>query len=280
MIFQDFSPLPSLSNYIKSYRVRHFKFSQNFEHAVKPYPARPEQCIAFFVRGSIQMEDAVTRQEINVPLEYLSGQYTNRLNKKIVGSEMLMILVVFKPGAIYQLTGMPSIALFNTGIALEEVFSSETKQLREQLTNSSGYSEMITYLDAFFLERFKIRKTVLHEPFQQMVNQMGLMGSLDKVEKMASDACLSMRQLERVFYQCCGVSPSKMAQIVRFDTAYRLRLKHPEYPWLRIAMESGFYDYQHLVKSFKEFAGSNPNELFTAESNSPERVLGLVRRSN
>jgi AraC-like DNA-binding protein len=39
---------------------------------------------------------------------------------------------------------------------------------------------------------------------------------------------------------------------------------------------SGYNDYQHMVKDFKQFAGTKPSEMFHAEWQSPERLLGLV----
>lgn len=51
--------------------------------------------------------------------------------------------------------------------------------------------------------------------------------------------------------------------------------KTPSLSWLNIAWETGYTDYQHLVRDFKEFSGSTPKILFEEESHSPERYLGL-----
>jgi len=46
--------------------------------------------------------------------------------------------------------------------------------------------------------------------------------------------------------------------------------------WLRIAIECDYFDYQHLVKEYKDFTRLTPNELHLLELNSPENKLGLT----
>lgn len=64
--------------------------------------------------------------------------------------------------------------------------------------------------------------------------------------------------------------------MIRFNRAFNLKNKYPHKDWLSIAIECGYYDYQHLVKDYKEFTGLNPNEFHLLESQSPERILGLT----
>ena len=73
-----------------------------------------------------------------------------------------------------------------------------------------------------------------------------------------------------------GVSPKFLARISRFDKAFSLKQINPSLDWLSIALQTGYNDYQHLVKDFKQFAGVMPNVMMQAEKNSPERVLGIV----
>jgi AraC-like DNA-binding protein len=55
-----------------------------------------------------------------------------------------------------------------------------------------------------------------------------------------------------------------------------LKNKYPEKDWFTIAVHSGYYDYQHLSKVYKEFTGFTPTEFFKIESHSPERLFGDV----
>ena len=46
--------------------------------------------------------------------------------------------------------------------------------------------------------------------------------------------------------------------------------------WLRIAVETSYHDYQHLVKDFKQFSNVTPHFLLAAQAQSPERILGIA----
>ena len=280
MIFQDFAPSPQLAHLVRFYRVRHFNFPHKAAVTAKPYPARPEHCITFCVRGRITVIHPITGEAIITPRSYLSGQYTQRINKLCMEKELLMVLVVFHPGAVHQLTGIPCNELQDTGINLADVFYSDTKSLETKLDNAGSYDELLRLVDAFLKELYAKKELLAERPLHKVFRMMMAGSDMTRVEKLASEACLSIRQLERQFMQWCGVSPSRMMQIVRFDQAYRLKLQHPEYNWLRIAMHCGFHDYQHLAKAFQTFALASPGTLFSDEAKSPERKLGLIHTLN
>ncbi len=46
--------------------------------------------------------------------------------------------------------------------------------------------------------------------------------------------------------------------------------------WLSIALESGYYDYQHMVRDFREFTRLSPKEFSQQDSHAPERAFGIV----
>jgi hypothetical protein len=59
-----------------------------------------------------------------------------------------------------------------------------------------------------------------------------------------------------------------------------LKERHPNKDWFSIAIETGYNDYQHLVKDFKAFDGGTPNTLLAENVKSPERWLKLALRSD
>ena len=46
--------------------------------------------------------------------------------------------------------------------------------------------------------------------------------------------------------------------------------------WLSIALETGYYDYQHLVKDFKQFSATSPHSLLEAQAKARERIMGFA----
>lgn len=95
------------------------------------------------------------------------------------------------------------------------------------------------------------------------------------VEKLAGHACLSISQFERRFIQQIGIPTKFYARINCFYQAYSLKDKQPNIDWLTVVIETGYHDYQHLAKDFKQFSSTTPNSLLQAQTQSPERILGI-----
>lgn len=94
---------------------------------------------------------------------------------------------------------------------------------------------------------------------------------------LARESCLCTKQFKRKFNERIGVNPKTYARIIRFNKAFNTKNAHPNWDWLKIAIQCNYSDYQHLSKDYKEFAGLTPPELHLLECNSPENVLGLTK---
>jgi transcriptional regulator GlxA family with amidase domain len=95
------------------------------------------------------------------------------------------------------------------------------------------------------------------------------------VDALSDASCLCPKQFKRKFHERNGINPKTYARIIRFTNAYNIRNRFPDKDWLTIATQCGYYDYQHLVKDYKDFTGAAPTAFHLLESNSPESVLGL-----
>jgi len=276
MIFKELYPLPPLDQIVQSYRLRHFVIPKNIIISPKPYTAKPEQCITFYARGFEITE--IKEKKIKKPRSVLSGQYTCMINRFSGSSELLMILVVFKPGAFYKLTGIPASELVDQHVDLEDVFPKEAPAVNERLSGCIDYGEMILIIENFLyslLQKQKIPTTPADEVFK-IIKSGNL--NYDSISSLANHSCLSLRQFERKAHQHVGVSPQLFARIVRFDESYKLRLISPNQNWFSIAVACGYHDYQHLVRDYKQFADSTPNQLIDAESKALDRILGLNKK--
>lgn len=230
--------------------------------------------MAFYIRGYERTELPSAGCTIEKPRSVITGQYTERINRYSGSSDFLLIQVVFLPGVLYRLTGIPAYELRNSFVDLEDVFPKQAKALTESLRECMHYHEMINLIENFLTDvhhRQKVEETPADEIFRVMFRQP----TYYSVDWLAKEACLSQRQFERKANNQVGVSPKLFTRISRFVQSYDFKLKHPHVDWLRVAVEYDYHDYQHLVKDYKEFAGSAPNELFSAESGALERRLGL-----
>ncbi len=191
------------------------------------------------------------------------GQALTRMNITI-NPNYLMLKVSFQPGSLFRILGVPMNLLTDGHVDLEAIVGSVTKEINQQLPEAAGYSAMIQVVEQFLLRKAgQCRQSLL--PIDLVAQQMLLPGAYHQLDRLAHDACLSTRQFERKFRERLGVSPKLFARITRFRHAYKLRENDPIRSWIDIAYACGYFDPNHLIKDFQQFAGTNPSQLFEEE---------------
>jgi AraC-like DNA-binding protein len=272
MICKIVIPSPILQQFIKQYLVLHTKFDAGIV-PVKAYPVNPEEGITFVIRGSFSGKTLETGELKIRPQTNIFGLATSRQDLYLT-SEYLMIKVYFKPGGLHKLLGIPMYELLHQYIEGRAILGKEISEIEDRLENAKTYDELAQIIDNYFIKKVRQIKLDL-EPIDKigamiMTNPGGF-----NLTKTANDACLSFRQFEKRFERQIGVTPKYFARLCRFYEAYVLKEKFPELDWLSIAIQTGYNDYQHLVKDFKQFAGETPNLLIQKSNLNPERLLGL-----
>jgi AraC-like DNA-binding protein len=100
----------------------------------------------------------------------------------------------------------------------------------------------------------------------------------DSVARLARDAGLSSRQLERRFLAAVGISPSTFARIARFQRVFAA-LDGDATTLANVAIDCGYYDQSHLARDVKAFTGGTPAALCRLESTLTEHFLRARRMS-
>jgi AraC-like DNA-binding protein len=271
--FYDLQPSLALKPYVRLYRFMHLLFTDSTLPRAKAYPPRPEVTLSFYPRDSekVSYEDGRSPSRVR---SALIGQQ-NVVSHRLVGKEFLMVQVVFQPGGLYRLTGIPTIDLNNQYFDAEAVLGNEVRNLNQRLSNIEDYPKMIPLVEDFLMNM--VRKSSYDiRPIDKVgiamlenVNQFSL-------DWLAKESCLSSKQFERNFNERIGINPKYFARIIRFDKAFRMKNAFPNKDWLSIALECGYYDYQHLVRDYKEFTGMTPANFYLQDTQSPERKFGIV----
>jgi transcriptional regulator GlxA family with amidase domain len=188
-----------------------------------------------------------------------------------------MLSVNFQPGALSKFLQMPLNEFTDKRIDAEAILNPGIQKLYEQLANTIINENMIQIVEAYLWKRIQNIKSAI-EPIHAISRLMAENPAACSIEKLASHACLSISQFERRFIQQEGITPKLFNRINRFYSAYLLKGLQPNLDWLSIAVHTGYSDYQHLVKDFKQFSGTTPNSLLAAEAKAPGRELELLAR--
>jgi AraC-like DNA-binding protein len=272
MVLQEYKPNLVLSEYIRTYRLVNFVCLTTDPLPFKPYPPRPEHCLSFYVRGVENVEYQKSGEKNGKLSTVLFGQQTEVTNR-FNSNNFLLIQVVFKPGALYRLTNIPSNHLTNQYIDAQTVFSKEIKYVNEKIDECKSYLQMIEVVETFLLNEIKQNSCEIH-PFDIATTKLFNAALIPNVDILAKMAFQSTRNFERHFKQRMGTSPKYFLKVMRFENAFRMKNKKPELDWLTIAINCGYYDYQHLVRDYKDLTGLTPNQFHEIDSKGPERLFG------
>lgn len=274
MALYEFVPSKPLVEYVRAYRIVRFQFASNASLPIKVYPPRPEHCLSFYPKDYEKVDFAVNGQKAGNLAAVLFGQHTE-VSHRQVGADFLLLQIVFKPGALYRITGIPSTEFTNAYLDAALLFKDEIKWVNEQLNHCQSHPQMVAVAEKFLLGQ--IQKKALEQHRLDLVSMLPIKNSDPySVDALAKASCMSVRQFERIFKERMGVSPKFFIKVARFENAYRMKNQSPQLDWLSIAYDCGYYDYQHLVKDCKALTQHTPNDFHQLDLGAPERAFGVA----
>jgi AraC-like DNA-binding protein len=272
-LLKDILPKPNLQGYVRKYQVFRFVFEDNAVPPPKFHTPRPEHCITFYIRDSQRFSYYGTEEIITYPKCVINGMYNVPIYR-YGGKDFWAIKVILQPATLYHLIGIHVQKLTNTFLDAQEVWGNKVQLICEQLNNSTVLDEMVNLIESFIEDLVKKSLKPLH-PIDKASQNMLLLEGNSSLAYSADQSCLSARQFIRKFEERIGINPKMFSRIIRFDSAFRMKNNQPHLDWLTIALATGYYDYQHLVKDFKAFTNLTPTAFYEFEKTAPERSFGF-----
>lgn len=194
------------------------------------------------------------------------------MSNRYIGQKFITLQVVFQPGALYRLTGIPAQELTNQYLDADVILTKDVNLVEEQLAYARDYREMIQIVEQYL--RTHIKKSRKEAHGVEAMGKLMIGNYSNTLDWYSKQICLCHRQFDRMFKERMGINPKLFLRIIRFDKAFRMKNQYPDKDWLSIAIDCGYYDYQHLVKDYKEFTGFTPTEFYHIETKSPQRFFG------
>lgn len=273
MLLNEIKPAPFLTEYVRLYRIVHFRFPSGIPLPVKAYPPRPEVCLHFYLRDPDAINYFSSDPKLVCTQTSLMGQHTI-VNFRYVPKDFFLFQVVFQPSAFSQLTNISAHELVNFHWDAEDIFGKNIRLVNEQLSHSKTYAEVIHLVEQFLAGFIKEKYKKKNHPVDEISKLMLKEEEKFSLDKFLNAACLSHRQFDRKFKELVGIPPKQFLEITRFDKAFRMKNRFPEKDWLSIALSCGYHDYQHLVRAYKQFTGYTPVQFYEIDKQAPERAFG------
>lgn len=88
-------------------------------------------------------------------------------------------------------------------------------------------------------------------------------GGRVRVAQLSAELALPRRRLVQLFQDDFGLSPKRVAQLIRLDRALSLSTDPANSAWTSIAFDCGYYDQSHMINDFRDRLGITPDALRT-----------------
>lgn len=255
MKFQTFKPSPLLRHIVKHYWAMS---SNGCHHSEQIIPEGFAELVFFFEELPEYTNGFGTVQSEII----LSGQYDHSYFIKTKG-KFRLFSVVLQPFAVGKLFQTPAGEFFNrsTDAGLLEN-GSDLKTLHAMMSECGSPHEQIKLAEEYLIKNLDF---VSPDSFLRIGNSIRFMSQNPNgvnIPELASRACLSRKQYERLFVNHAGISPAAFSRIIRFQYALFLKEKAKTKNLTELALAAGYYDQPHMIRDFRQLTGHSPKAFF------------------
>lgn len=178
--------------------------------------------------------------------------------KLLVQESHKAISIIFQPGGLNRLLGIPMTEMFDNGFCGTEVIGKEINGLIDQCHHTHSLDELERLVQYYFLSKLSSLKGQL--PIDLALQYLLVNYNAD-IGQIASMACMSIRSFERKCKERLGMPAKMFARIARFHKAYKVLEDQQNTSWANLAYSAGYYDQMHFIKDYKEFAKLTPTAV-------------------
>jgi AraC-like DNA-binding protein len=237
---ERFPPGPELSSFVANFWTVRWD-----RRGRPPFIAEtlPHPCIhLLFERGRAQV----------------AGISTRIFRRRLVG-EARVFGVRFRPAAFQPFLKAPLSSIRDRVVSLSTVFGKESDALKHAILEEPDVRRCVRLASDFLLERLPPMPAEV-ATLRDLVERLATDQSITRVEQAAALAGVDLRTLQRRFNAAVGVTPKWVLQRYRLHEAAE-RLSQMEAPdFAALALQLGYFDQPHFIRSFKAVTGRAPGE--------------------
>ena len=168
-----------------------------------------------------------------------------------------VIGVRFLPGGLVPFLRVAAKELVRLTVDPDLLWGKETFEVHGRLFAAGTAHDQLQLLQQWLLDQLNIDR-----PHEGIVRSLALLqrtsGNIP-IEYLARTADFSLRQYRRRFEQAVGLSPKRLARILRFSKLIEsIPPTAQAANWSGLAAACGYYDQSHLIADFREFANVSP----------------------
>lgn len=223
----------------------------------------PAGHVSLFVAFDGQMQAWDTRPSASTASKHTMAVHGLHLSPRVLGhgGGMEGVEITFAPWAAHRVFGTSMADLTDTVVEADAVLGRRMQRLADELSEAPPGAARFKVLDRRLLQ-WTARAPASHAPNYGVLRAWDLLNRTSgnmSVKLLAEHVQWSTRHLEMEFRRQIGISPKRLARVIRINRAIR-QLTGGSSP-ADTALACGYYDQAHLIRDFKALAGTTPGRF-------------------
>jgi AraC-like DNA-binding protein len=200
------------------------------------------------------------------PQSLISGQSTRFYDVEQNGKTG-MLSILFKPHGARMFFDLPISEITNQNVDLTLLGRQFAPELTEKIALAGNHESRISIIEEYLIGKLTDQHLYNSQRLARTIEIINRHKGLVSVGELASVACLSHKQYNRIFYDFVGLHPKEFLKIVRLQYVFHHHKHNQKESLTELAYACGYYDQAHFVNDFKSLTGLTPGQCF-AECNS------------
>jgi AraC-like DNA-binding protein len=248
-------PDPHLKEFVRCFAQREMLLQG--ESLVQTSTASLEHIVAFNLRDRPTLQCWLGNRRF-IPRVHLVGAQTRSPGSACFTGHVLAFGIFLKPFASWQLFRIPPAEFADVDFDGQEVLGPWVRNLWLRLAECKTFLARVQMANETLL---RIAERAI-PPTRSMLGARSLFhgDTWPRIQQLARESCMSMRNYERRFCEEIGIPPKLFARVARFQMAVDMK-RSCEASWVHVAHELGYFDQTHMIKDFRAFGGDAPSRL-------------------
>jgi AraC-like DNA-binding protein len=177
----------------------------------------------------------------------------------------------FKPVGAAAFFDMPVSEFTGSHIALEDIWGSEARWVRERLLAAASPEAIFRLMEEALVERMQ-RPVFLNSALDFAIGQFDTSASIARIRQVQDEVGYAPKRFIELFRNAVGLTPKLYCRIQRFQAVIEQLSRQQKVEWAGVAVDGGFYDQSHLNREFRAFSGVTPTAYRPIADDRPNHV--------
>lgn len=214
--------------------------------------------------GERHEQEVLVHPVVNITIDERAattgGVYRKRFVRTLEGSGRVLG-VMFRPAGFRPFLRRPMNSITDKPLLIAEIPAIDGVDLEREvssaLRNDVADEKLVSLVDDA-LARHVPPARQASEDTTELAELVASDRSIRRVDELAEQAAMSVRQLQRRFADHVGVSPKWVIRRYRLYDAAEQAARNDDVDWAALAAELGYADQAHLVRDFADAVGETP----------------------